>query len=215
MFTGLVERMGTVRSVRPAAHGARLEIDAAGWPPRAQSGESIAVDGCCLTLVSAESGSLAFDVVPQTLSRTTLGGWAPGRRVNLERSATPSTLLGGHLVQGHVDGVGRVESVTAHAGDWRVRFLTPPEVAPFVAARGSIAVNGVSLTVADVTAAPSREAAADPSATIVTVALIPETLERTNLAMLDAGHEVNLEADAIARLVDAAVRRVLAERGGG
>ncbi|MBM4111813.1 MAG: riboflavin synthase [Phycisphaerae bacterium] len=198
MFTGIVERMGAVAGISPTDDGARLEIDAGGWPPNAAPGESISVDGCCLTLLRAEASRLRFDVVPQTLSRTTLGRWRIGWKANLERSATLATLLGGHLVQGHVDGVGRVIDAVSEAKERRVRIAAPPEVSAFLVPRGSVAVNGVSLTIAEVT-----EQWFD-------VALIPETIARTNLSTLRAGDEVNLEADSIAKLVDASVRRALA-----
>jgi len=196
MFTGIVERTGVVVERREQGASLRLAIDAEGWPPSPTPGESISLNGCCLTLVEADGGRLAFDVVPQTCSRTTLGRWRLGDRVNLERSVTPATLLGGHLVQGHVDGTGEVVALD-RGDDWRVRFAAPPEVAPFLVERGSIAVDGVSLTLASVRASSFE------------VALIPETLARTTLASLKPGDLVNLEADAIAKLVDAAVRRAM------
>jgi len=212
MFTGIVERMGVVVELREGEASRRLVIDADGWPSLPQLGESISVSGCCLTLVETDAGGgpvgaataarrLHFDVIPQTLAITTLGQWTSGRRVNLERSATPTSLLGGHLVQGHVDGTGRVVAVqraTANGnGDWRLRVSAPAEVAPFLVPRGSIAIDGVSLTVAAV------------DGNTFEVALIPETLARTTLGELREGEHVNLEADAIAKLVDASVRRAL------
>lgn len=228
MFTGLIERTGVVAAIASHADGTRIEIDSPGWPPDPQIGESIAVDGCCLTLVAADGDRRRFDVVPQTLSLTTLGRWAMGRRVNLERSATLATLLGGHLVQGHVDGVGRVERVVGTGGERRVRISAPEAVARLVVPQGSIAVNGVSLTIAEAAEGRSPRAGAVGGSgdgrdagprdggfggAEFTVALIPETLARTNLGALREGDEVNLEADAIAKLVDASVRRAMARAG--
>jgi len=216
MFTGIIERIGTVgevcdgREPRQAeaprevderrasadAGARRISIVTDGWPHSPTTGESISVSGCCLTLVGVERASLLFDVIPQTLTMTTLGQWQPGQRVNLERSATPTTLLGGHLVQGHVDGVGRVIKIE-RTQEWRVRVSAPVEVAPFLVSRGSISIDGVSLTVAAV-----NESSFD-------VCLIPETVARTTLGTLSDGDSVNLEVDAIAKLVDASVRRAL------
>jgi len=203
MFTGIIERMGAVLRMEPGPSGSRLELDAQGWPERPQLGESIAVDGCCLTLAAVPEGRLAFDVVPQTMSRTTLGSWRLGRRVNLERSTTLATLLGGHLVQGHVDATGVVEAVMRESGQWRLRIEAPAEVHELLVPRGSISIDGVSLTVAEL----SPHAGAGRA--WFEVALIPETLSRTTLGEREAGDRVNLEADAIAKLVDQAVRRRL------
>lgn len=206
MFTGLVEAMGRVAAVRETAAGRRLEIDPGGWPHLPEPGASIAVSGCCLTIVEAVPGRFVFDVIHRTLEVTTLGRLAEGDPVNLEKSATLDTLLGGHLVQGHVDAVGRVLEVD-EGDDWRVRIEAPPEVAPHLVDRGSITVDGVSLTVARVLRGGSGEP------TGLEVALIPETLERTTLAARRAGDEVNLEADAMSKMVAAHVERLLAARG--
>lgn len=196
MFTGIVERTAVVRSVHQAAAAHRLLVDADAWPPDPHRGESISLNGCCLTLVESIDGALAFDVIPQTLARTVLGAWRAGTRVNVERSATVTTLLGGHLVQGHVDGVGRVRRVDRQ-GEWRLRIAAPDDVRCFLVPRGSVAVDGVSLTIAAVEGGDFE------------VCLIPETLERTTLGTLEAGASVNLEADAIAKLVDASVQRIM------
>lgn len=198
MFTGLVERQGTVRAITPTASGARLEIDAAGWPPNPQAGESIAVDGCCLTLVGDAAGTLRFDVVPQTLSRTTLGTFRQGTRVNLERSLAFGAPVGGHLVQGHVECVGSVLGVSREGGEWRTRVQVSAEVLDLLVERGSVAVDGVSLTVAGCGDGWFE------------VALIPETLERTTLRERLEGSRVNIEPDAMARMVAAEVRRQMA-----
>jgi len=136
-------------------------------------------------------GTLAFDVVPETLAVTTLAGWQAGRRVNLEHAATPTTLLGGHLVQGHIDGVGRVVSNADAGQGWRLAIELPASISPYMAPKGSVCVDGVSLTIA----------AFDPATARLEVALIPTTLERTTLAALAPGDGVNLEADALAKMV--------------
>lgn len=208
MFTGLVQTRGEVVEVSAASGpggGARLVVVARGWggegEHRPAHGDSIAVNGCCLTVAGAGAGSagrgwLAFDVVPQTLSMTTLGGWGVGKVVNLEHAVTATTLLGGHLVQGHVDGVGEVVSVDQRDG-WRVRVAAPKGVASALVPQGSVAVDGVSLTIARVEGEEFE------------VALIPVTLQVTTLGELRAGSKVNVEADVIAKQV----ARVVAAMG--
>lgn len=208
MFTGLVMHVGTVAGVQPGNGGVRLSINADGWTHAPSTGDSIAVNGCCLTLAApADAGILAFDAVPETLRKTTIGGLSIGSRVNLEHAATASTLLGGHVVQGHVDGVGKVLSAGPVAGpeDWRVRISPPPALMEFMIPRGSVAVEGVSLTLAVV----------DPAAAWFEVALIPETLRRTTLAALRPGDGVNIEADAMAKTVVHWLRHYRAAGGGG
>lgn len=203
MFTGIVECTGIVRALQPSPAGRELLIDAGGWGVDFAPGESISVSGCCLTLApksgmvggdSARPGSggglLRFDVIPETLAMTTLGSLGPGARVNLERSATPTTLLGGHIVQGHVEGLGSISEIKS-AGEWRVKIHAPAELMPCVTPKGSITVDGVSLTIASV----------DVSASTFDVALIPTTLDVTTLGALTPGSRVNLETDAMARAV--------------
>jgi len=191
MFTGLVRHVGTIAALEPSGDGVALLIDATGWAHRPAPGDSIAVDGCCLTLAEAatEDGPWRFDVVRQTLDLTTLGGLAPGSRVNLESSCTAETLLGGHVVQGHVEAVARVLAVSSGDRSWRVRFATPPALADRIVDQGSIAVAGTSLTVAG-TGADWFE-----------IALIPTTLHETTLGELVAGDRVNVETDILARMV--------------
>jgi len=190
VFTGLIEHVGSVHSRRSTPAGERLAIDAPALGG-CSAGESIAVDGVCLTLAAEPTnGLLVFDVVPQTLALTTLGSLAPGARVHLERAATPATLLGGHIVQGHVDGVGEVVSVTDR-GEWRVRIAPGNGLMQYLAPRASVCVQGVSLTVAGL----------DPAAGCFEVALIPTTLAKTTLAGLTPGSRVNIECDAIAKQV--------------
>jgi len=188
MFTGLVERVGTVRHVDATAAGRRLVVHADGWPEDPVTGESISVSGCCLTLVAHAADGLHFDVIPQTLSCTTLGDRVVGDQANLERSVRAHGLLGGHLVQGHVDGAGTVLAVDRDRG-WRVRVRPPVSVRSLMVDRGSVAMDGVSLTVAAV--GPDW----------FEVALIPETLERTTLRRLQPGDRVNVEADMLAKMV--------------
>jgi riboflavin synthase len=167
-----------------------LEIDSCGWTYSPTPGESIAVNGCCLTLVTVSGfGRWRFDVVHQTLGATNLGLLREGAPVNLEHAVTPASLLGGHIVQGHVDGVGVVSEVLANDQEHRVRIEAPEQWMRFIIHRGSIAVNGVSLTVAEV------------ATTSFEVALIPATLQLTNLSGLRIGDHVNLETDYIAKIV--------------
>jgi riboflavin synthase len=188
VFTGLITAIGQIESILPAPAGARLTLDA-DWRHQPRQGESISVSGCCLTVADATPPRrIAFDVVPETLARTTLGARRPGDRVNLERSLRPEDLLAGHLVQGHVDGIGTVERVLAE-GEWRLRIAASEAVMEFLTPKGSITVDGVSLTVAACDRAGFE------------VALIPETLARTTLGALAPGAQVNLETDAVARTI--------------
>jgi riboflavin synthase len=200
MFTGIIEHQGRVVSLRPQAWGARLEIDACGWAHVPAGGDSIAINGCCLTVVAAPGagGVLAFDVIPQTLSLTTIGALAVGEEVNLEHAATAATLLGGHIVQGHVDAVGEVLAVSTAGGEWRTRIAAPVDVMDLAVDRGSIAVDGVSLTIA-ATGSGWFE-----------IALIPTTLAKTALRDRQAGSRVNLESDPMAKMIAVQVQRMLA-----
>jgi len=207
MFTGLIQHVGKAASVESTASGAVLRLDVRGWSHLPTPGESIAVNGCCLTLTSIEAGRgdsaspphWRFDVIHQTLRMTTLGGLAPGDPVNLEHAATPGTLLGGHIVQGHVDGVGVARRVeTGEPGEWRIRIVPPADLLDFIQPKGSIAVEGVSMTVADV--GDDR----------FDIAAIPTTLEETTLGRIDydAGEvRVNLEPDCLVKAVVHHLRR--------
>jgi riboflavin synthase len=190
MFTGLIDDIGVVERITGRAGGVRLVIRPGALPvDQLELGESIATSGACLTVVERGGGLVAFDAVPETLARTAMGGWRPGTRVNLERALRLSDRLGGHLVAGHVDGVGRVLARTPEGQGARLTISLPAAVAPLVAEKGSIAVDGVSLTVASA----GRDC--------FEVALIPETLARTTLGEAAAGLAVNLEADVLARHV--------------
>ncbi len=197
--------MGTVVAATATATGRRLEIDPGSWGHLPDPGASIAVSGCCLTVVEATSDRFRFDVIHRSLEVTTLGGLRAGDHVNLEKSATLDTLLGGHLVQGHVDAMGRIREVD-EGDDWRVRIDAPEEVASHLVDRGSITVDGVSLTVARVLR--NEEGRVDG----FEIALIPETLARTTLASRRSGDEVNLEADAMSKMIATHVERLLADR---
>ncbi len=205
MFTGLIEAVAEVRRVETTSTGRRLEIDPGDWEYLPEPGASVCVSGCCLTAVSHQGGVFTFDVIHRSLEMTTLGALKAGSRVNLERSATLATLLGGHLVQGHVDGTGVVKAVQ-EGGDWRIQIDAPEEIRPHLVDRGSIAIDGVSLTIARVL----RDGEGKVEG--FEVALIPETLARTTLADLKPRDQVNLEADAMAKMISAHVERILAER---
>lgn len=190
MFTGIVEEVGSVRGVAGVGATRRLEIAAATTLDGSDLGASVAVNGVCLTVVERRPDGFAFDVGPETLERTALGRLAVGDRVNLERPLRLGAGLDGHLVLGHVDGVGVVADVTRVESTARVRFVLPgPELAPLLVIKGSVAVDGVSLTVAALDAAGFE------------VMLIPHTLEVTNLGLLERGRAVNIEMDVIGKYV--------------
>jgi riboflavin synthase len=201
MFTGLISDIGVVERLVPRQGGARLTLRPARLPVDALvPGESVACSGACLSVVERGGGLVSFEAVPETLSRTTLGGWRPGARVNLERALAVGDRLGGHLVLGHVDAVGEVLRRIPEGQGARLSVSLPADIAPLVAEKGSIAVDGVSLTVAAV----SRDR--------FEVALIPDTLARTTLGDAAPGARVNLEADVVARHV--ARLAAFAGRGG-
>jgi riboflavin synthase len=190
MFTGIVEELGTVEHVEDQGDAVRLTIRAHTVLDDVRTGDSIAVNGCCLTAVGTTDDTWTADVMQETLDQTSLRGARPGDRVNLERAVTPTTRLGGHIVQGHVDGVGEILSRTP-SDHWEVVEVSmPPTLAKYVVDKGSITVDGVSLTVV--------EADVDR----FTVSLIPETLARTTLGHRKPGDRVNLETDVIARHVE-------------
>jgi riboflavin synthase len=196
MFTGLVEELGTVRAVIPNATGARLEIEATTVLDDAVLGASIAVNGCCLTAVEFGQGWWAADAVEETLRRTCLGALVAGMRVNLERPVRLTDRLGGHIVQGHVDGVGEVAEKTPLAdGSTRLAVAADDMILRYVVEKGSIAVDGVSLTVAGVSAASSDFGTFE-------IALIPHTATVTTLGIKGPGDPVNLEVDLLAKYVE-------------
>jgi riboflavin synthase len=192
VFTGIVEELGAVTAIAELGSAARLAVRGPVVGADAVPGDSIAVNGVCLTVVTAApaTGVLSFDVMRETLDRSSLGALRAGDRVNLERAATLATRLGGHLVQGHVDGVGTVLSRVPGEHWELVRVELPPELARYVVEKGSIAVDGVSLTVAALTDAT------------FTVSLIPTTLRLTTLGRKNVGDPVNLEVDVVAKYVE-------------
>ena len=207
MFTGIVQQIGRIVTAETTSNGAILQIDPQSWDHHPTPGDSIAVNGCCLTVV-ATGPPLSFDVIAETLRMTTLGSLRPGDLVNLEHAATPDTLMGGHLVQGHIDAVGiarRIQlphnnATQAHINhdsddpdEWRLRIEAPEHLMPLLSPKGSITIDGVSLTIAALSET-HKEAWFD-------ICLIPTTLSRTTLSRIGQPTPVNLESDCIARMV--------------
>ena len=187
MFTGIVTDVGRVRAVRETNRDRRFEIETAFDTGAMDIGASVSHAGCCLTVVEKAVGWFAVEVSGETLACTTLGDWAEGDRVNLERAARLGDELGGHIVSGHVDGVGEVVSITMEGGSHRVRIRVPQPLHRYIAAKGSITVEGVSLTVNDI------------EGDVFGVNLIPHTWDVTSLGGLVVGARVNLEIDMLAR----------------
>src|ERR1051325_5862618 len=190
MFTGIIEELGRVRSLERRGEGARLVIEASTVTVDTQEGDSSSVNGVCLTAVDVRADSFAADGSRETLQRSTLGRLHAGSVVNLERAVTPQTRLGGHIVQGHVDARGRFLSATEHGGSWTVRIAYAKEIAQYLVFKGSVAVEGISLTIAGLTDEYFE------------IAVIPKTWAVTNLSHLRPNDEVNLEADIIAKYVE-------------
>jgi len=191
MFTGIVQRVGTVVAVEPRGGDTTLRIDTGGLPvERLALGASIAVNGCCLTVTARDGGTVAFDVSRESLALTTLGRLAAGARVNLEPALTLAEPLGGHLVSGHVDGVGAVAGLAPDARSTRVDFSLPAALLRYVAKKGSLCIDGVSLTVNDV--------AGDRAS----VNLVPHTLGATIMGGYRVGTAVNVEVDQVARYLE-------------
>ncbi len=203
MFTGIVEELGTVEAVVDQGDAVRLTVRAATVLEDVRLGDSICVNGCCLTVATLGEETFTADVMQETLDKTSLRGVAPGDRDNLERAATLQTRLGGHLVQGHVDGTGEVLARTP-SEHWEVVTVSlPTALAPFLVDKGSITVDGVSLTVVE---------ARDDH---FTVSLIPETLARTTLGARAPGERVNLEVDVIAKHVLKYTEKLVRQLTGG
>jgi riboflavin synthase len=189
VFTGIVEGTAVVVGASGDAAGARLRIDLEDLAEGTRVGDSIAIDGCCLTVVTRAGPEVAFDVVPETLQKTTLGLLAPGDRVNVERALRFGDRLGGHLVTGHVDATGTVRSVEEHGAEWLLTVEAPAFLAPLLVATGSITVAGVGLTIATVERGTMR------------IALVPHTRAITTLGSIGPGAAVNLEADVLGKWV--------------
>lgn len=195
MFTGIVECTGRIQRIAPRAGGVRMTIVPRRPLGRLRPGESIAVSGACLTVTGRGTRGFTVDVSPETLRRTTLGDFARGTVVNLERALKVGDRLGGHIVQGHVDGVGALEKITPDRQWLLYRFRAPQPVEPYLVEKGSVAIDGVSLTVFSCRGGS------------FTVALIPHTLARTTLAERAVGARVNVEADVLMKLVASVVGR--------
>ena len=202
MFTGLIEELGDVRALARESTGARLTVSAQAVLDGCRIGDSIAVNGCCLTVDAFAAGQFSAHAGTETLARTTLGDWRPGRRVNLERALQAGARLGGHFVQGHVDAVAAVLAIHPEGETIRWRFSLPESLRPFVVEKGSIAVDGVSLTVTQVNGGAFE------------VALIPHTVAHTAFSTLSTGAPVNLEADILAKYVHRAVAALQGEPAG-
>ena len=197
MFTGIIEELGRVREIEQRGDDAHVVIEAHTVTEGSREGDSISVNGVCLTALDVKPDSFAADVSKETLFRSTLGGLKAGSPVNLERAVTPATRLGGHIVQGHVDARGKFLASENHGDSWTFRFGYPKELARYLVLKGSVTVEGISLTIANLTD------------DYFEIAVIPKTLELTNFSQMKPGDEVNLEADVIAKYVE----RMLVERG--
>src|SRR3954471_1486011 len=190
MFTGIIEELGRISAIEKRGEDARIVIEARTVTEDARNGDSISVNGVCLTALDVTPASFAADVSKETLFRSTLGNLSEGSPVNLERAVTPATRLGGHIVQGHVDARGKFLSSEKHGDSWTFRFSYPKEVARYLVFKGSVAVEGISLTIANLTD------------DYFEIAVIPKTFEVTNFSQLEPNDEVNLEADVIAKYVE-------------
>jgi riboflavin synthase len=217
MFTGIIEELGEIVSVDMTGSAsnpqdARITVRGPKVTADVAHGDSIAVSGVCLTVVGTGTGDAAgtftAELMAETLARTTAATWQPGTRVNLERSVTPSTRLGGHIVQGHVDGVGTLVARTENTGYDDVAVTVPGEIGRYIAGKGAVAVDGISLTVIDVTDTTSRADQAD--STTFTLGIIPETRSATTMGRRQVGDTVNIEVDVMAKYAE----RLLTFHGG-
>lgn len=197
MFTGIVEELGKISLIHQGSDGSRIVVAASLVTSDISNGDSIAVNGVCLTALDVTANSFAADVSPETLDRTTIGNLTVGSRVNLERALLPTTRLGGHIMQGHVDGRGTFLSAESQGDFWTVKIGFADEFARYLVHKGSVAVEGISLTIATL------------NQNDLDIAVIPKTWEMTNLSTLEKGDAVNLEADIIAKYVE----RMMLSRG--
>jgi len=189
VFTGIVEGVATIRALEATANGATLVLEAGAIAEGVRIGDSVALDGCCLTVIAVETEQLTFQAVAETLALTSLGAKRVGDRINLERALPASGRLDGHIVQGHIDGTGVVESLTRDGVDVRLRVSVDESIANLLVPKGSVAIDGVSLTVVD------------PTPSCFEVALIPHTLAVTTLGDRKPGDRLNLEADVLGKYV--------------
>jgi len=200
VFTGIIESVATVRSVRRVPTGLQLVLELGDVADGLETGASVAVNGACLTVACMDGSAATFDVVAETVGRSTLGELRPGDGVNVERSLRVGAAVDGHFVQGHIDGVARVTRIETGGGQWRFWCEPPAELMRYMVVKGSVAIDGISLTLVDVT---DRQ---------ISVAVIPTTLERTTLGRRRVEDRVNIETDLIARIV---IRQLEARTGGG
>ncbi len=214
MFTGIVEELGVVEGIEEQGDAIRLSVRGPHVTTDVSLGDSISVNGCCLTVAVRDGETFTADVMRETLRATSLGALAVGSRVNLERAVTPQTRLGGHIVQGHVDGTGRVVRREPSEHWELVEIELPPGLARYLVPKGSVTVDGISLTVVDL---PGESTGSTDRAGSFTVSLIPETLARTTLGFKEVGDPVNLEVDVIAKYVERLVSggAASAEQEGG
>lgn len=201
MFTGIIRAKGTVTAKSQSKDGAIFSFQCPGLAPDLGIGDSVSVDGVCLTVTECGAERFSVEATPETLKRSNLGERAVGQAVNLEPSTRPEDFLGGHIVQGHVDATGRLLDIREEGNSKIFRFQCPPSVGKYCVMKGSVAVNGVSLTVSGL------------DETSFEVTIIPHTLEATNFAALDVGDRVNLEADIISKYVESHVERLLSGSG--
>lgn len=201
MFTGIVETTGRVAKLEATADGGRLELVDVSFAAELALGESVAVNGCCLTVVSTAGGIVKFDLLQQTLRLTNLGDLAPGDAVNLERAMQAGGRFSGHFVQGHVDGTGRILAWEPHGQDYRLEVSIPAELHRLVILRGSITIDGMSLTAAEV------------GTESVTIWITPHTRAVTNLRTAEAGRRVNIEIDMLAKYVEQLLDRRMSDKG--
>jgi len=190
MFTGIIEELGKIAALEKNANDAKITISAKIVAENTNEGDSIAVNGVCLTAIDVAQNSFSANVSPETLARSTLGNLKIGAKVNLERAVTPSTRLGGHIVQGHIDGKGKFLQAIQEGDFWTVQIGFPKEIGQYLVYKGSISVEGISLTIANLTD------------DYFSIAVIPKTWELTNLSSLKNGDGVNLEVDIIAKYVE-------------
>lgn len=208
MFTGLIEEIGTVRAVRGGGLYQTIQIAAETVLPGTQEGDSIAIDGACQTVTHIGSGTFEVETLAVSLDKTTLGDYRSGRRVNLERSLTPDTRMGGHIVQGHVDGTGTVGAVRHDGKNVFFSVQVPPDLGRFCIDEGSIAIDGTSLTIAELKDNGR-------SGSTITVNVIPATWRTTVLSDRASGDSVNIEVDVLARYVDRLLTTAPQRAGGG
>ena len=195
MFTGLIQKTGVLLKMEEGGEAVVLTLEAGGWSPPLQNGESIAVDGVCLTVVGFTSSTVCFHVLKETLNRASLKAKKTGERVNLERALRLGDSMGGHIVTGHVDGVGVIRSLTRSGHDWVVETACPSELMAGIVPKGSIALDGISLTIAELR----------PDS--FTVHIIPHTWQNTSLSQAHAGRKVNLETDILGKYVARCLQR--------